>query len=86
MLCLQNMSKDDGVINIYQHNNILLKWILPGIIMCMRPASERRRYIVTSSLIGWAYTKKWSMSSSYHLYLLTHWCRDKMAAIPQAVF
>ena len=28
-----------------------------GIIVCMRPANERRRYIVTSSLIGWAHTQ-----------------------------
>ena len=28
-----------------------------GIIFCMRPANERRRYIVTSSLIGWAHTQ-----------------------------
>ena len=26
-----------------------------GIIMCMRPANERRRYSVTSSLIGWVH-------------------------------
>ena len=26
-----------------------------GIIMCMRPANERWRYIVTPSLIGWAH-------------------------------
>ena len=26
-----------------------------GIILCMRPANERRRYTVTSSLIGWAH-------------------------------
>ena len=28
-----------------------------GIILDMRPAKERRRYIVTSSLIGWAHTQ-----------------------------
>ena len=28
-----------------------------GIILCMRPANERRRYIVTSSLIGWAHAQ-----------------------------
>ena len=28
-----------------------------GIILCMRPANERRRYIVTSSLIGWAHVE-----------------------------
>ena len=26
-------------------------------------ANERRCYIVTSSLIGWAYTKKWSLEA-----------------------
>ena len=30
---------------------------ISGIILCMRPANERRRYIVTSSLIGWAHTQ-----------------------------
>ena len=29
----------------------------PGIILCMRPANERRCYIVTSSLIGWAHSQ-----------------------------
>ena len=29
----------------------------PGIILCIRPANGRRRYIVTSSLIGWAHAK-----------------------------
>ena len=27
-----------------------------GVILCMRPANERRRYSVTPSLIGWAHT------------------------------
>ena len=30
---------------------------LPGIILCIRPANERQRCNVTSSLIGWAYTQ-----------------------------
>ena len=30
---------------------------LPGIILYMRPANGRRRYNVTSSLIGWAHTQ-----------------------------
>ena len=29
----------------------------PGAILCMRPTNERRRYNVTSSRIGWAYTQ-----------------------------
>ena len=28
-----------------------------GIILCVRPANERRRYIVTWSLTGWAHTQ-----------------------------
>ena len=31
-----------------------------GVISCIRPANERWRYIVTSSLIGWVHTK-WSL-------------------------
>ena len=27
-----------------------------GLILCLRPANERRRYKVTPSLIGWAQT------------------------------
>ena len=30
----------------------------PGLVFCMRPANERRRYTVTSSLVGWAHTQK----------------------------
>ena len=29
---------------------------ITGISLCMCPANERRRYIVTSFLIGWAHT------------------------------
>ena len=31
--------------------------VSPGIILCMRPANERRRYIVTPPVIGWAHTQ-----------------------------
>ena len=41
--------------------HVLCRWkrklSLAGIILCMRPANERRRYIVTSSLIGWVRTQ-----------------------------
>ena len=30
---------------------------MSGTILCMRPTNGRRRYIVTSSLIGWAHTE-----------------------------
>ena len=32
----------------------LLKSRSPGLILGLRPSNERRRYIVTPSLIGWA--------------------------------
>ena len=35
-----------------------VKMTYTGIILCMRPANGRRRYNVTSSLIGWAHTQK----------------------------
>ena len=36
---------------------ISLQILASGIILCMCPANERQRYIVTSSLIGWAHTQ-----------------------------
>ena len=33
------------------------KEVTVGIILWIRPVNERRRYIVTSSLIGWAHTQ-----------------------------
>ena len=32
-------------------------YVITGVLLCMRPANEWRRYIVTSSLIGWAHAK-----------------------------
>ena len=32
----------------------------PEVILYMRPINERRRYIVTSSLIGWVHTQNWA--------------------------
>ena len=41
--------------------NLAKAWYFPpcssGIILCVHPANERRRYNVTSSLIGWAHTQ-----------------------------
>ena len=34
------------------------------IVLCMPPANERRRYIVKSSLIGWAHTHKYCLLTS----------------------
>ena len=48
----------------WQHN-----WNV-GIILCMRPANERRCYIVTSSLVGWAHAQndpwKWKITLHHH--------------------
>ena len=50
--------------NIHPNRSSLpLLWIIiifqsiTGIMLCMRPADRRRRYIVASSLIGWAHTQ-----------------------------
>ena len=44
-----------------------------GIILCMRPANERRRYIVTSSPIGCAHAQKdpWFRARLYRIPLST---------------
>ena len=44
-------------------------WIT-GIILCMRQANERRRYIITSSLIGWAHTQ----SDRWDYVMVTNYC------------
>ena len=43
MLCIQS--------------DILYLVLVTGIILSVRPANERRRYIVTSSLIGWVHAQ-----------------------------
>ena len=46
--------------------NIVPYWtMLHGIILCMHPANERRRYIVTSSLIGWAHIQNDPCNGTY---------------------
>ena len=30
------------------------RWFTAELILCLRPVNERRRYFVTTSLIGWA--------------------------------
>ena len=53
---------------MYLHNQLIKQLIdhqlgqdidrtLMGIVLCLRPANERRRYNVTSSLIGWAHAR-----------------------------
>ena len=44
------------------HNCGTISWLIShqsaiftGIILCVRPANERRRYILTLSLIDWAH-------------------------------
>ena len=45
----------------YLKETLTLKKLLTysGISLGMRPANERRRYTVTTSLIGWAHTWVW---------------------------
>ena len=39
-------------------------------MLCMRPANVGRRYIVTSSLIGWAHTQNDPWKYEIYLYCL----------------
>ena len=41
----------------FQVRRTCWKLLIPGIILCIHQANERRRYIVTLSLIGWADTQ-----------------------------
>ena len=34
-------------------HTVISKYIVTGLILGLRPADERRRYFVTTSLIGW---------------------------------
>ena len=40
-------------------------WYRTGILQCMCPANERRHYIVTPSLIGWAHNKMVPVEHQY---------------------
>ena len=47
---------------------LLIYYGYTGLILRLRPANERRRYFVTTSLIGWAHTKNqrcYSLVSSW---------------------
>ena len=60
-----------------------------GIILCMRPANERRCDNVTSSLIGWVHSQNnlWILSNdSSSQILLIYWRSDKMITILQMTF
>ena len=42
--------------NMDQHTGLPTRGYISGLILGLRPAKERRRYFVTTSLIGWAQT------------------------------
>ena len=60
---LQSFDKPMNIITVHYAAN-------PGPILGLHPANERRRYFVTTSLIGWAQTwhQPWNPS-----HLLGHW-------------
>ena len=51
--------------------------MLAGILLCMHPASERRRYTVTLSLIGWVLTQNdpcvWELMGAWWLTRCWKW-------------
>ena len=44
-----------------------------GSILCMHPTNERRRYNVTSSLIGWAHIQNYRWNTTNHQLMLISW-------------
>ena len=52
---------------------------LSGLILGLRPTDERRRYFVTTSLIGWAQTwnRPWSMFLVWHIMNCQVCCQDE---------
>ena len=59
-----------------------------GIILCMRPAKERWRYIVTSPLIGWSHTQNDPCIRCYlceQMNLPTHLGTTRLLASPSSL-
>ena len=57
MLIFENPSVeiDQTDLKLVSLNNIMLSWYTkPGLILGLRSANETRRYIVMTSLTGWA--------------------------------
>ena len=56
-------------VRCHEGKNIIaaVRYMKTGIILCMRSANERRRYIVTSSLIDWVHTHNdpWKKIATY---------------------
>ena len=44
------------ILSLYPRTWEVTKTSYAGLILGLRPANERRRYFVTTSLIGWAQT------------------------------
>ena len=51
-----NLSNAHDAVGLSSRNVELefVTWVMTGLILRLRPANERRRYFVTTSLIGWA--------------------------------
>ena len=69
--------------NIYVTYLLKHLW-LPGLILGLRQANERRSYFVTTSLIGWV--RAHNQLCLLHWYTSTHSHLDKMATISQTIF
>ena len=54
-----------------------------GILLCMVPTNERRRYIVMSSLIGWAHTQKDPWVDAYKYFSPDHTGKNLNSLCPR---
>ena len=67
-------SRRDLLIGGQQHVSECNPWHSRTCTLCMCPANERRRYIVTSSLIGWAHAQNDSWAA---IHYSSFWCGNQ---------
>ena len=90
---LTNEGHIDDIIFGPHNDLVLIGHHLSGINLCMRPANGRRRYIVTSSLIGWAHMQNDPcLSNQWQSRSVTSYISKsisplvKMAAVSQTIY
>ena len=64
-------------------DDIIMMWVVQfhviirhdiGIILCMHPANERPRYLVTPSLIGWSHTQNYAYDTVFFMVSWNSMC------------
>ena len=74
---MMSLFPEDEVIRIQEGS------VVSGIILCMHSANERRRYIVTSPLIGWVHTQKDPWVLHKDIYFLLQFVYDSETVVTE---